>query len=72
MNAPLVRLDGVVAYASDAVIPDSDVPELITHHEAQYHKDLEKVASLVGGNAYGELATYNGGELIDESQFELD
>ncbi len=70
MNAPVDTLREIVAYASDAVIPKTDIVGITTHHEGQHHKRLEETVHLIQGQTVGELAQHEEGRLIDESQFE--
>ena len=70
MNAPVRSLDKIVVYASDAVIPSTEIAGINTHHEGLYHKQLDETVRLIQGQTIGELSQHEDGRLIDESQFE--
>ena len=70
MNALPNTLNEIVAYASDAVIPEHAISEITSHHEALDQKILGEIAGSVQGQAVGELARHENGKTLEESQFE--
>ena len=70
MNALPNTLNEIVAYASDAVIPESTIFEITAHHEGQDQKMLSEIAGHIQGQAAGELVRHENGKTLEESQFE--
>lgn len=70
MNALFDTLDLTVAYASDAIIPTSSIPDIHVHHEQLDQAHLEGIVEKIGGRVTGEYAQHTNGETIDMNQFE--
>lgn len=70
MNALPNTLSEIVAYASEAVIPEHAISEITSHHEALDQELLGEIADSVQGLTTGELVRHENGKTLEESQFE--
>lgn len=70
MHLPKEPLPLYVEYALDSIIPKTDIPEFIIHHESIDHNELNEFISSTGGKIVGELIRHNDGESIQQDQFE--
>ncbi len=59
-----------VAYASDALIPESSIPGIMVHHESHHLFPLQEIIEHVGGSTYCEYSRHSEGSLLDMQQFE--
>lgn len=58
-----------VAYASDALIPESSIPGIMVHHESHHLFALQEIVEKVGGSVFCEYTRHSEGSLLDERQF---
>ena len=70
MNALFGEQNGVMDYAAEARIPDTDIEELTIHHESLGLTTLNQLLEKVGGNNTGELVRHSDGTLMDVNDFE--
>lgn len=59
-----------VAYASDALIPESSIPGIMVHHESHHIFELQEIVEKVGGSVFCEYSRHSEGSFLNERQFE--
>lgn len=60
----------MIEYATDALMPKTDIPGLTVLHESDILSKLEGIVEKVGGKVSGESVRHNDGNSLNTRQFQ--